>query len=814
MTESTATVLHIEDNEANRYVVRRILEKAGFEVFEATSGEAGLRAVAAHQPDLVVLDVKLPGMNGFEVCREIKSNPETAFIPVLHLSASFVKSQDKVQGLDSGADAYLAQPVEPVELVATARSLLRIRQAEEAALLLAREWQTTFNSMSDGIGLLDLEGRVLRCNPALSKLLGKPQSEIVGDAHHELLQATLGLGDGVCFRRTRETHDRQTTEIQSGCRCFLKTIDPVLDGQGNFTGAVFILSDITEQKQAEAAIRASEERFRLLLDNVQDYAIFFCDSQGSVTRWSVGAEQILGYQEVEILGRSSALFFTAEDLARGIDRQELERAAAEGRAEDDRWHVRKGGDRFWASGITTSLRDEMGQLRGFCKILRDITERKRVEDERAQLLVREQEARAASEAANRLKDDFLATLSHELRSPLNSILGWIRLLNSRSFDADTTARAMETIERNARTQAQLVEDLLDVSRIIQGKLRLNIGPINLAKVVEDAIETVRPSADAKDIQMQFMLDPAASRVNGDADRLQQVIWNLLSNAVKFTQRGGQIEIRLEPIESGQAGEKENSATQGARFPLAQPSDYPAAVQIAVTDNGQGIEPNFVPFVFDRFRQADSSITRTYNGLGLGLAIVRHLVELHGGTVHVSSKGLGLGSRFSVKLPLSPTQAEALRQDVTLLPVGRKTSPDAVPDLKGIRVLVVDDEADARNFLVIALETCGAIVTAVDSAHEAISTIAEAAIDVLISDIGMPDEDGYSLIRRVRALSETEGGTTPAIALTAYARAEDQSRALREGFHVHLSKPVDPAKLVTVVGNLMQKNAWYGATRSD
>ncbi|HEY9619583.1 MAG TPA: response regulator [Crinalium sp.] len=800
MAEPSATVLHIEDNEANRYVVRRVLQNAGFHIVEAVTGEAGLKAVTEHQPDLVILDVKLPGINGFEVCRQIKSNPQTTFIPVLHLSASFVKGKDKAAGLDSGADAYLAQPVEPIELLATVRSLLRIREAEEAALSLAREWQTTFDSIRDGVGLLDQNGRFLRCNSVMTQLLGKPWDDISGQLHQDLLQEAIGISDGICFQQTKSTCHRQTVELHAGDRWFLKTIDPVLDEQKNFRGAVFILSNITDQKRAEAATRVSEERFRLLLDNVQDYAILFCDPQGIVTRWSLGAEKILGYQETEILGKSASCFFTADDLANGVDRFELVQAATAGRAEDERWQVRKDGSRFWASGITTPLYNETEQLRGFCKILRDFTERKRIEDERAQLLVREQEARAASEVANRLKDEFLATLSHELRSPLNAILGWIRLLNTRNFDSTTTARAMETIERNARSQAQLVEDLLDVSRIIQGKLRLNIRSVNLIAVIEAAIDAVRPSADAKDIQIQSLFAPSVSTITGDGDRLQQVVWNLLSNAVKFTPSGGQVWIRLE---KGDGEEKGNKRDGGDGEDREDKGDE--CVQITVTDTGQGINPEFVPFVFERFRQADSSTTRTYSGLGLGLAIVRHLVELHGGTVHASSPGAGKGSTFTVRLPLTPMRLDVYPHHLIQPNLSEQLSYNHSPQLNGVRVLVVDDEIDAREMLAAALETAGATVIPVISVAEAIATISNAKADVLISDISMPEEDGYSLIRKVRMLPATQGGTIPAIALTAYARTEDQSRALTEGFHMHLSKPVEPTQLASTVASLIRQS---------
>ncbi|WP_017315250.1 response regulator [Mastigocladopsis repens] len=790
MSEPLVTILHVDDNQTNRYVVARVLRNAGFAVVEAATGEAGLRAIAQAQPELVILDVQLPDMNGFEVCHRIKSNPATANLPVLHLSAHFTESRDKAQGLDSGADAYLAQPVEPIELIATVKALLRMRRAEDSATLLAREWQTTFDSISDGVGLLDKEGKFLRCNSSMTKLLNKPSSEIIGRLHQDLMQKALGC-NVTPFLRVQETRHRQSLVIHTGGRWFSVTVDPVLDEFGGFTGAVYNLADITAQRQAEIALRSSEERFRLLLENVKDYAIFFLDSQGRMNGWSLGAEYILGYQEAEILGQPTGIIFIPEDLQQGEEKKELEKAVREGRAENERWHVRKDGSRFWGSGIVTRLIDEAGQLRGFCKIMRDLTEQKRAEDERTQLLEREQQARSAAEAANRMKDEFLATLSHELRSPLNAMLGWIHLLNTRKFDEVTTARAMETIERNAKSQAQLVEDLLDVSRIIQGKLRLNVRPIQLVPVISAALETVRPAADAKEIQIQSLLDSTAGAVAGDSDRLQQVVWNLLSNAIKFTPKGGRVQVRLERVNSH--------------------------VEITVADTGRGIDPEFLPYLFERFRQADSSTTRIYSGLGLGLAIVRHLVELHGGTVHAESIGEGKGATLTVRLPLVKESRKAGKPgshrcagvspvEATGVSRGENT---AVPILDGVRILVVDDEADTRDFLVAAIEMCGGEVIAVSSVVEAIQVISQQRLDVLVSDIGMPGEDGYSLIRKVRTLPKEQGGEIPAVALTAYARAEDRMRSLSAGFQMHLSKPVEPDKLATVVASLVNNTGSSG-----
>ncbi|HEV7859906.1 MAG TPA: ATP-binding protein [Pyrinomonadaceae bacterium] len=400
---------------------------------------------------------------------------------------------------------------------------------------------------------------------------------------------------------------------------------------------------------------------------------------------------------------------------------------------------------------------------------------------RQQLLSREQMARAEAESANRLKDEFLATVSHELRTPLTAIMGWAGMLGSGRLDEATSARAVETIERNARSQAQLVEDILDVSRVITGKLRLNIGPVDAASVINAAIDSVQLAADTKGIQLEVRLDPSVRRVSGDANRLQQVVWNLLSNSIKFTPSGGRVEVRLERAGSN--------------------------VQIKVSDTGQGISQDFLPFIFDRFRQADGSSTRRHGGLGLGLAIVRHLVELHGGTVHVDSPGQGGGATFTIRLPLAPSQerAKGRRKE------SQKTGPAAdakafiktVPSLNSVRVLVVDDDEETLRMLNTMLTEHGAQVQAASSTAEAFELLQWYKPDVLVSDLAMPDEDGYSFIGKVRALNAESGKQIQAIALTAYVRVEDRARALSAGFNLFVPKPVEPHELISAIANLAE-----------
>ncbi len=413
----------------------------------------------------------------------------------------------------------------------------------------------------------------------------------------------------------------------------------------------------------------------------------------------------------------------------------------------------------------TPLRDEHGRVVRWFGTNTDVEELRR--------------ALKQAEDANSMKDEFLATLSHELRTPLTSILGWARMLSSGKLDEANTARALETIERNAKAQSQLIEDILDVSRVITGKLRLEVQPIDLTGLIESSIDAVLPAAEAKGIRLQRVLDSGASMVSGDPARLQQVIWNLLSNAIKFTPKDGRVQVKLERINSH--------------------------VEIIITDNGQGISPDVLPFIFERFRQADSTTTRTHGGLGLGLAIVRHLVEMHGGTVEVESLGEGLGSTFTVKLPLVAVRSLNVRRasdDERVHPTASNGSRfNCPPELDGLRLLVVDDEEDTRTLLKIVLEKCGASVATASSAREAIATLKETRPDVLISDLGMPEEDGYALIKKVRSLPEEEGGNTPSAALTAYARVEDRMKVLRSGFQIHIPKPVEPAELIAVVANL-------------
>jgi PAS domain S-box-containing protein len=416
-------------------------------------------------------------------------------------------------------------------------------------------------------------------------------------------------------------------------------------------------------------------------------------------------------------------------------------------------------------------------VEGLSRVAALAIERARAEEDRRRLLESERAARTESERAGRMKDEFLATLSHELRTPLNAILGWSQVLTSSGGDDKRLADGLRTIERNARAQAQIIEDLLDMNRIVNGKVRLDVQRITLEPILRAAVDGITPAADAKGVKLQAVLDPLAGPVSGDPARLQQVFWNLLSNAVKFTPRGGRVQVVLERVNSH--------------------------LEASVIDSGEGIKPEFLPHVFDRFRQADATTTRRHGGLGLGLAIVKQLVELHGGSVRAKSAGVGQGSTFTVSLPMLPIPAEEVadkRRHPRAIG-GAVTSLEAYEDIAGVKVLVVDDEPDTRSLVARLLEERGARITTASSAAEAMRKIQAARPDVLVSDIGMPNEDGYTLIRQLRALSADQGGEVPAIALTAYARAEDRMRSIRAGFQMHVPKPVEPAELITMIASL-------------
>lgn len=529
-----------------------------------------------------------------------------------------------------------------------------------------------------------------------------------------------------------------------------------------------------ERRAEEVSEWGDGRLLSLMLENITDYAIFAIDPQGRIRNWNKGAVALFGYGEKEIIGKHTTIIFTPEDRRRGAPERELKMAADEGKSWDTRWQIRKDGSRLWTSGIVAPLRDEAGNLIGYVKVARDATGKKQMEAELEEALARERAMRSESEEISRSKDEFIAMISHELRSPLNAILGWTRLLRKGQPDEELYDRATEIIERSARMQSQLIEDLMDTARIVSGKLRLEVRPVNLAVVIEKAMDVVRPAADAKGVTVNAELDPVAGQITGDPDRLQQVVWNLLSNAVKFTKEGGRVEVSLGRVDPN--------------------------VQIAVRDTGRGIKPEFLPHVFERYHQADASGARRTSGLGLGLSLVRQLIELHGGSVAAESEGEGKGAAFIVKLPIRAVYTPE---------TGRAPSlRSQAKSLAGFRAVVVDDEDNARELIASVLEASGARVTAFSSAREALDLLMDDSTprpDVLVSDLAMPGEDGFSLIRKLREWERARGADAmPAIALTAFGRAEDRTQALYAGFQMHVTKPVEPVELVVAIKSLIER----------
>jgi PAS domain S-box-containing protein len=534
-------------------------------------------------------------------------------------------------------------------------------------------------------------------------------------------------------------------------------------------------NDITEPKLTQEGLRTSEIRYRRLFEAARDGILILDAATLKITDVNPFMTELLGYSRNEFLGKELweiGLFSDKE-----ASQQAFRELQVKGYLRYEDLPLQSTGGRVRQVEFVSNVYEEDSHQVIQCNI-RDITDRKRAEEERRLLLESAQAARAEAEKANAVKDEFLATVSHELRTPLTSILGWSKMLAGGNLDEPASKRAIETILRNARSQTQLIDDLLDISRIISGKLRLEMRPVELTSMIESVVEGVRPSADARDIHLQTALDPLMSSVSGDPDRIQQIIWNLLSNAIKFTPEGGRVEVRLERVHTD--------------------------IEITISDTGQGIDPELLLHVFDRFRQADSSITRRHAGLGLGLSIVRQLVEMHGGTVTAESPGAGEGTVFKVILPLISVHHELSDVEKTRLMITGSTPTDLEPSLNDLRVLLIDDEPDARELVAAVLAGSGAEVVSVGSASEALAKMARQQFDVLVSDIGMPEMDGYALISEVRQLPGERGGRIPAAALTAYAGIEDRRRALSAGYQIHIPKPVEPAELTSVVASLAER----------
>lgn len=704
--EPKVNILLVDDKLENLLALEAILEKLGENLVRATSGEEALRCLLHQDFAVILLDVQMPGMDGFETATLIRNRGRSRHTPIIFLTAFSTSDQMLFKGYALGAVDYLLKPLDPNILTSKVTVFVEL------------------------------------------------------------------------FKKT-EAVKQQTAQLVA----------------------------------VNTELRQSEERFRSL-STCSPVGIFETDTEGDCKYTNPRYQAICGLKASESLEKRWLESVHTEDKERAI--ASWSAYICEGReySEEFRFQAAHGNIR-WVQVRSSPMLSSQGDLLGYVGTLEDITERKQAEEVRAQV-IREQTARQEAEAANRMKDEFLAVLSHELRTPLTSMLGWSKILRTKKLDEKATYRALEAIERNAISQMQLIEDILDVSRIIRGQLRLNVSAVNLISVMEAALEAVRPLAEPKDIQLNTVLDTSIGSVYGDPARLQQIVWNLLTNAIKFTPKGGRVEVRLSKhfgfsisdfgvsaqsndfgFESHSENLDSSNTDESSNLQSKIQSSKSQYAQIQVIDTGIGISSEFLPKVFERFRQADSTTTRSHNGLGLGLAIVRHLVELHKGTIFAQSLGTGQGATFTVRLPL--LQDNRVNREAT----GKISSSVASTPLAGLRVLVVDDEADTRNFLSFMFEEYGAFATAVASVDEALVVLEQAKPDILISDIGMSEQDGYTLIRKLRSLEPEKGGRIPAIALTAYTREEDRLEALAAGFQQHLSKPIDPNKLIVAVANVLE-----------
>jgi len=865
-------VLVADDNADMRAYVRRLLGRR-YHVEVVPDGQAALEAARSRPPDLILTDVMMPGLDGFGLLKELRADEGARAIPVIMLSAR-AGEEARVEGLYAGADDYLIKPFSARELLARVDSQLgmtrlrreseenirevnfelsrRLAELEKANVEIRDSRRAALNLMEDAIGakeaLLESEERFrqmadnapvvvwLTEQDGACTYLSRSWYEFTGQAP----ESGLGFGwlDATHPDDRQYAHDifmaanekREAFRLeyrlqrQDGeCRWVIDSAAPRLSPNGEFLGYIGSVIDITDRKIAET----ESARLAAIVESSSE-AIISKDLNGTITSWNKGAEKLFGYAAEEIIGKPMTILFPEDRLD---EESRILESLRRGRRIDhyDTVRRRKDGRKIAISMAASPIRDKTGKVIGASKIARDITERKRAEIEREELLLKESAARAEAEAAraeaedaNRSKDEFLAVVSHELRAPLNSILGYNRILREMQYDAARLKQSCDIIERNARTQLQLIEDLLDTARIASGKLRLELRKLDVMPILAEALDIVRLAAETKGVRLRIagcglriadsqssngqikittsidgenqsaIRNPQSAIVLGDAARLQQIFWNLLSNAIKFTPAGGSVELRAEC-----AGEH---------------------VRVVVSDTGKGIQPEFMPYVFDRFRQRDSSSSRRSGGLGLGLALVKHLAELHGGKVEVASEGAGRGSTFIVTLPLaaegevSASEPPALTASAVGANAGTRTNGEITAPagltIAGIRVLVVDDQEEARAMLAEFLGRCGAVVTTASSGAEAVTIISDppggARPDVLLCDIAMPDEDGYTALRRMRALEEARGVAAsqriPAIALTALAGAKERLRALSAGFRFHIAKPVDPVELMYVIAN--------------
>ena len=743
-------VLLVDDRPENLLVMETILEDLGEKVICATSAREALKFLLIEDVALILLDVQMPGLNGFEFAELIRERERTQNTPIIFVSANNVDEQYVFKGYALGAVDYLTKPFQPEILKSKVRFFTKLFRQNEQIKRQARLLEQA-NAALDSANL-DLEARVRLRTTELEDANARLASELETRKDSE---ARLAIEHSI----TRTVAYAENLEAAAP-----EILRSFCDNIGAGVSALWLLNAAGTELRC-AHIETADNSSALAQFKEETLALPLMRDQGLPGHvWEANAP-------VLVANKFQGKRYPREKIAQAAG---LTHAVAFPIKIADEFY---GVIEFFTRSSLPGDRQLINMLEAIGSEIGQFVQRKRIEAERENLLVREQSLRQQAERASRLKDEFLATVSHELRTPLNSILGWGQILKTSDVSDEDRQTALETIYRNARSQSQLIDDLLDTSRLITGNLHLNLSPTPVVPTIQSAIDVVRPAAEAKSITIGTNFSSDIDSITCDAQRLQQRVWNLLTNAVKFTPDSGRIEVAYERINN--------------------------SVQIRVSDSGHGISPEFLPLVFDRFRQADSSSTRRHQGLGLGLAIVRHLAELHGGQVAVQSDGPGKGSVFSITLPITLAVISEGNVPQKTSNGYTKKQPSA-PQLNGLRISIVDDDNDACNLLRFSLEMSGAEVRTSSSVADAMKSLHEWRPDLLLTDINMPGEDGYSLIRKIRALAPEQGANIPAIALTAMARTEDSELALSSGFQMHIPKPVDIEELAEAIVGLARR----------
>jgi len=908
--ESKASILLVDDNAANPLSVRTILENLGHEFVEARSGEEALQQIQSKEFAVILLDVLKPGMSDFEMARCIRSNGHTSHTPIIFVTANEIDRLQLEEGYALGAVDFLIKPLLPTVLQSKVRGLVQLFEAKQRAVKEAEQFRQLVHGTVDyAIFMLDPEGHVLTWNLGAERLKGYKPGEIIGQ-HFSRFYPSDAIDRGwpayelEVAQKEGRFEDEGWRLRKDGSRFWANVVITALrDEQGPLRGFSKVTRDLSGRKQAEESLRESEERFRLLVEGVGDYAIFMLNPQGLVASWNTGAKRIKQYEADEIIGQHFSRFYRQEAIKRGWPEYELKAAQSEGRFEDEGWRVRKDGSQFWANVVITALRDGAGTLLGYAKVTRDMTDRKRAEESARQLLeettarrVAEQSAliiesqrerlrvtlasigdgvistdaegrvdllnpvaqeltgwneeaalnrpladvfhiineesrqhvenpalralkdgrvvglanhtilisqsgterpiddsaapihdaegnivgsvlvfrdigplKRANQAlrdADRRKDEFLATLAHELRNPLAPIRNSLQILKMQQVDAATAQQSREVMERQVQHMVRLVDDLLDVSRVMSGKIELRKEPVELATIVARGVETAQSLIEAQGHRLDISLPPESLRLDADPVRLAQVLGNLISNSAKYTPANGHIWL--------------SAQREGKQ------------VVLRIWDDGIGIAPDMLPHVFELFVQADCSSTKAQGGLGIGLTIVKNLVELHGGSVSARSEGLGKGCEFEVRLPLlvvtrrvtDRSQNQAQRQQ---------------PSPLGHRLLIVDDNKDAATTLAMLLRLEGHEVQIAFDGPSALESAKSYGPEMVFLDIGMPAMDGYEVARRMRQQPGLENVILAA--LTGWGQAEDRRRTAEAGFDHHLVKPIEPMALASLLAGI-------------